>query len=149
MSSLPTISTDIARISANGYPIATETYNGNLVLVFGAKPGETVTVQLVPDNGFIQGKIIDPTPAQERRGKEQRRGAKNRRKGRNRDKKIIRQKPKKPRSKSKQSLQDIGKKLGGISIEKQDRDATLTRFGGYGNRNDGRDKRRGVAHKYD
>lgn len=168
-SDIRTVTVD--RISGSGNPIAEETLNGSCILVFGAEPGETVEVELEPWGGFFKGTLVDPNEDQKRRAERQweafedktyvkRRGSKKRKKKipdwralRNMGSTVRRPKPaKKKRSKrASKSLQNLGKVLGGVSVETQDKGATKPRRTSYGDMKDSkaRKNRSEIAHKYD
>lgn len=143
---LPPRKVTIDRISNAGNPVAKENYQGQCVHVFGAKPGEQVIVELRPKGSHYIGEIVDPT-------EDQRKLAKQQKKAKGNDPSsgsgtsvgaALRFMSKKTRS-----LREIGARLPGPIVETQDPAGTQGRNAGRGEKDDGRDKRKEVVHKYD
>ncbi len=111
----------IDRLSKSGNPIANEEIDGVPIIVPGAREGETVNIELEECNGFVSGKIISPTAAQRKREWRAKLSPSNPRALRNIGRTVRKSKPQKRKQKTKasKSLQDLGKRYGGVSVEKQ------------------------------
>lgn len=133
----------VDRISQSGNPIATTTYNGAPILVYGGKAGEEVEVQLARDEGSIVGKIVDPTSEQQRRATKQR----NRRLRRPERRGARRIPSASASSEPDRSMQELVENLG-TQTYSQSESASRSRWGGYGEKNDGREIRRDVARRH-
>lgn len=149
----PLRSVTVDRISKAGNPVAKEKHNGDPILVFGAEPGDTVTIKSIEDQSFVRGEIVNPTEDQRERAKQQKKARQERLQERRRKKHNTKnwQTPSQriANTKAKPELRAIGERLGGTSTMEQDEDALRSRWGGYGKSKDGRDKRTKVARKYD